>query len=245
MMGGLPLIPVTRHELAERFLTDWLRNQDRSARPVFSTSANGHVLALAARDQKFLEMLQTADHIDADGMPLVLASRFLASRPLPERIATTDFIHDVARIVADHPVRFFLLGASEEENRAAVERLRCLYPSLVVAGHHGFYAVHEEAAIVRQIQEFRTDLLWVGLGLPREHDFVMRQRGKLYGVTWIKTCGGLFNFLSGTRSRAPLWLQNIGMEWLWRMMQEPKRLGLRYISTNGTALRLLWQHRAQ
>lgn len=245
IVGGLPLSPVTRQGLALRFLADYLANTDRKAESVFSTSANGHVLALAARDPAFRAMLEEADHIDADGMPLVLASRYLATRALPERIATTDFIHDVALTVKGQPVRFFLLGASAEENQGAIQRLRHLYPYLHIDGHHGYYDPRDEAALVGRILDFQTDLLWVGLGLPREHAFVLRQRKNLRGVTWIKTCGGLFNFLSGSRSRAPLWVQNIGMEWVWRMLQEPSRLAPRYVTTNGEALRLLWRHRAR
>ena len=245
MVGGLPIVPATRQGLALCFLSDYLANLDRAADPVFSTSANGHVLALAARDPAFRAMLYEADHIDADGMPLVLASRFLAAKSLPERVATTDFIHDVALTVKGQPVRFFLLGASPEENQGAVQRLRHLYPYLHIEGHHGYYEPCDEMGIVRRILDFKTDFLWVGLGLPREHAFVLRQRTNLRGVTWIKTCGGLFNFLSGSRSRAPLWIQNIGMEWLWRMLQEPSRLAPRYLTTNGEALRLLWRHRAR
>lgn len=242
-IGGLQIHSATRAELAACFMADWRANRTRSALPVFSTSANGHVLALAARDMEFRAMLDQANHIDADGMPLVIASRYLARKALPERIATTDFIHDVARAAAGEPVRFFLLGASESENAEARAKLRALYPSLAMAGHHGFFNEGEEANIVAQIQTFKTDLLWVGLGVPREHRFVLRNREALRGVTWIKTCGGLFNFLSGSRKRAPLWVQQSGFEWLWRTLQEPARLGPRYLATNGEALRLMWRHR--
>lgn len=243
MVGGLPIYRATRMQLAQRFITDWRANQGRVARPVFSTSANGNVLALAARDPAFHAMLREATHIDADGMPLVIASRYLARNALPERIATTDFIHDVARVAASHPVRFFLLGAREDENERAIQRLRQLYPALLLSGHHGYFGRDDEPMVLKRIRDFRTDLLWVGLGVPREHAFALRHRDALRGVTWIKTCGGLFNFLSGSRPRAPIWLQNSGFEWLWRAMQEPARLGPRYLATNGEALRLMWRHR--
>lgn len=243
MVGGLPIHRATRAELAQAFMRDWRSNQDRVARPVFSSSANGNVLALAARDPAFRAMLCEADHIDADGMPLVIASRYLAHDALPERIATTDFIHDVARAAAGHGIRFFLLGAHETENGRAVDTLRRLYPALAIAGHHGYFGPEDEPAVLERIREFRTDLLWVGLGVPREHAFALRNRDALRGVTWIKTCGGLFNFLSGSRPRAPLWVQNAGFEWLWRTLQEPARLGPRYLATNGEAIRLMWRHR--
>lgn len=245
IIGGLPIYKATRAAFAHQFLHDWQENKGKNNRPRFSTSANGHVLALAARDELFRSLLETADHIDADGMPLVIASRYWANQALPERIATTDFIHDVAKVAHGKPIRFFLLGSDRETNAAAVAVLRRLYPWLVVDGHHGYFNAESEANLVETINNFRPDLLWVGLGVPREHQFVLRYRDQLRGVTWLKTCGGLFNFLAGQRRRAPRILQNIGLEWAWRIMQEPVRLGPRYWATNGEALRLMWRYRVR
>jgi len=244
-IGGLPITKTNRIGMAQQFLSDFRGNHDRKSLPRYSTSANGHVLALAEGDIEFRKMVLEADHIDADGMSLVIASRILARDRLPERIATTDFIHDVARIVEKHDVRFYFLGATPANNAKAVDVLRAAYPWLTITGHHGFFNRTDEKSILTSIQSFKPDILWVGLGVPREHEFVVRNRDKLCGITWIKTCGGLFDFLAGARRRAPLWVQNIGLEWLWRMAQEPARLGPRYWSTNGAALRLMWRYRAQ
>lgn len=244
MVGGLPITKTTRIGLAQAFLDDLEQTRRRPAVPKYSTSANGHVLALAAKDARFRKMIEAAAHIDADGMPLVIASRYWAADALPERIATTDFIHDVAQVSQGSEVRFFLLGAKRDINTAAVSFLRARYPWLIVEGHHGYFSQCDEPDVLKVIHTFKPDLLWVGLGVPREHEFVLRHRDQLCGVTWIKTCGGLLDFLAGQRRRAPLWLQKMGFEWLWRLAQEPARLGPRYWATNGQALRLLWQHRA-
>lgn len=242
-IGGLPIYAVKREEFACEFLQDLASNEARNVLPKISTSANGHVLALADLKPEFRTLLMQADHIDADGMPLVIASRLLSSRALPDRIATTDFIHDIAKKSQERRIRFFLLGATKQENDAAQARLRFLYPDLILSGHHGYFHEDEKAIIIDQINAFRTDLLWVGLGIPREHQFAVKNRAQLRGVTWIKTCGGLFNFLSGSRKRAPLTMQKLGLEWVWRALQEPSRLGPRYLSTNHEALRVLWRYR--
>jgi exopolysaccharide biosynthesis WecB/TagA/CpsF family protein len=244
-IGGLPITKMTRFEMAQEFLRDYHCNPDEKRLPRFSTSANGHVLALAERDAEFRRVLLEADHIDADGMPLVIASRYLAHDRLPERIATTDFIHDVAKTMMESTARFYLLGATPANNAKAIDELRSAYPWLAISGHHGYFDSADEENILTSIRSFKPDLLWVGLGVPREHEFVVRNRNKLCGITWIKTCGGLFDFLAGERRRAPLWVQHIGLEWLWRMAQEPARLGPRYWSTNGEALRLMWRYRSQ
>ena len=244
-IGGVPIDCLTRSELTQKFLHDLSENKGRDRLPVFSTSANGHVLALAERNEAFRDMLLQADHIDADGMPLVIASRYLARRALPERIATTDFIHDLAKLSAKTELRFFLLGATADENARAIATLKALYPRLNISGYHGFWGDADAHSVMERIKASEPDILWVGLGVPREHAFVLRFREELRGVTWIKTCGGLFNFLSGSRKRAPLWMQAMGFEWAWRMAQEPKRLGPRYVLTNGKALQLLWRYRGQ
>jgi len=83
------------------------------------------------------------------------------------------------------------------------------------------------------------DILWVSMGVPREQQFIVRNRHRLTSVGVIKTSGGLFDWLSGSRPRAPVWMQNAGLEWLWRVWLEPKRLGWRYLKTNPLAAYLL------
>jgi exopolysaccharide biosynthesis WecB/TagA/CpsF family protein len=201
------------------------------------TSANGHVISRCARDPTFHALIKQADAIDADGMSVVFASQWLTDSPLSGRVATTDYFHDAAAAAAKYGISFFLLGATPEENERAVSKIRDLYPRLRIAGyHHGFFGINDEKRLVIEITQSRTDILWVGLGVPREHEFITRNRRRLRGVTWAKSCGGLFNFLSETNRRAPEWMQVAGLEWLHRVMLEPKRLFWRYFSTNVHAI---------
>jgi N-acetylglucosaminyldiphosphoundecaprenol N-acetyl-beta-D-mannosaminyltransferase len=236
-IGSIPIMALSREEWVRLMITDCRRNKDRRELPKFMTSANGQVISRCARDPTFQALIKQADAIDADGMSVVFASRLLTGSPLPERVATTDFFHDAAAAATQHGISFFLLGATREENKKAVSKIRDLYPELKIAGyHHGFFDADEENKILREIRVSRTDILWVGLGIPREHEFIMRNRYKLRGVAWAKSCGGLFNFLSGTNRRAPKWMQVAGLEWSHRVMLEPKRLLWRYFSTNGHAI---------
>jgi exopolysaccharide biosynthesis WecB/TagA/CpsF family protein len=173
------------------------------------------------------------DAIDVDGMPLVYLSWLTNAGPLPERIATTDFFHDAARAATEHGMSFYLLGADKEENTRAVRAIQGLYPKLRIAGHHhGYFSPMEEEDLIVEIKDRGTDVLWVGLGVPREQAFMVRNRTRLEGLTWVKSCGGLLNFLSGTRRRAPYWMQRAGLEWAFRVAQEPRRLIGRYTVTN-------------
>ena len=98
--------------------------------------------------------------------------------------------------------------------------------------------------MVQQVAAAKPDVLWVGMGVPREHEFIVRNRTRLVGVTWIKSCGGLFKFISGRDRRAPQWVQESCLEWAFRLGREPRRLFMRYCRTNPHALYLIYKHRA-
>ena len=122
-----------------------------------------------------------------------------------------------------------------------MRRARALYPELDIVGYNSGYLRRDgdEDRIIETINEARPDILWLGLGVPREQEFAMRNRDRLRGVGLIKTSGGLFDFLSGKNSRAPAWMQQVGLEWAYRIYLEPRRLAGRYLMTNPHALFLL------
>ncbi len=232
-MGGLPIAVVTRAEAAS-FL-DRAASEPRhpGRQPLYVTSANGEVLSRVARDPFVRSLFQAADVIHADGQSMVLASRLGVGPRLPERVATTDLFHDVARLAERTGTTFYLLGGTAEVMAATVERVRRAYPKLKIVGaRNGYIAPGEEDGVIDAINEARPDILWIGMGVPVEQRFVVRNRARLTGVGVIKTSGGLFDFLSGRRSRAPGWMQAASLEWLYRIVLEPRRLIVRYLTTN-------------
>lgn len=243
-LAALPITDATIDETAQDFILRATSERVAGARPFYSTSANGQVIALCHHDREFDAMLRQADQIHADGMSLVIFSRKFCRQALRERVATTDLVHAVARRAEETGSRFYFLGGSEEVNRAAVEEMQTLYPRLVFSGRrNGYFSRAEEEAILADIAASKTDILWVGFGIPLEQRFVSRNLDRLSGVAVIKTCGGLFDFLAGKNSRAPQWMQDMGLEWLYRAMLEPKRLGKRYLLTNPIAIYSLLKHR--
>jgi exopolysaccharide biosynthesis WecB/TagA/CpsF family protein len=243
VLGGLPIVRATTDEAAAGFIEQALRARGQNERPLYSTSANGQVLALCVRNREFMKLMLEADQIHADGMPMVHYSKLLCDVPLPERVATTDLVHAVANRAQDVGATFYFLGGSEEINSRAVAAMRKLYPRLRFVGQrNGYFGPDEEEAIVADIREKRPDFLWVGLGFPFEQQFVSRNIDKLRGVGVVKTSGGLFDFLSGKNPRAPLWMQRRGLEWAYRMYNEPRRLTLRYMLTNPVAVYALLRY---
>jgi len=239
-LGGLRLAVLDLEQTAN-FMVDMVFPQRRLSRPLYLTSANGEVLARCSTEPMTDRLFRSADLINADGQPLVTVSRFKSSTPLPERVATTDLFHVVARKAQATGLTFYMFGADEGENATAVANVRKLYPDLKIAGHcHGFLRGDALRAKVDEINGLAPDYLWVALGVPYEQAFVEEYTSRLSNVGVIKTSGGLFNFLSGSRVRAPKWMQATGLEWAWRIWLEPRRLFWRYLTTNPRALYLLF-----
>lgn len=243
LLGRLPITQTDIETSAAGFIAQALAARGGGRRPFYSTSANGQVLALCGKDPEFLGLMRGADQIHADGMPMVLYSRRFSKTPLPERVATTDLVHAVARRAEAAGVSFYFLGASEEVNARAVEAMQKAYPKLVFAGRrNGYFKPEDEDAVIAEVNAAKPDILWIGLGVPLEQRFVSRNINRLTNVGLIKTSGGLFDFLSGRNSRAPAWMQSAGLEWIYRAWLEPRRLAMRYLTTNPQAISALIRH---
>lgn len=240
VIGGVRTACASRADLAEAMVRDCLAaRQDASRRPRLVFDTNGHAVSLAARDADYRAALDAADIVHADGGVIVAASRAMGAGAVPERSATTDMIHDAAAAAAEAGLSFYLLGGTEEVNAECCRRLEALYPSLMLAGHrHGYFSDAEEPAICEAINESGADVVWVGLGKPKEQVFSVRNRDRLR-AGWLVTCGGCFNFVTGHYARAPGWMQRSGLEWAHRLASDPKKLFWRYATTNPHALYLI------
>lgn len=236
LLGGLPIAAVDRHDAAALMIAATRRHR-RGDHPFYFTSANGEVIARIQSDSAVAGLFHKADQILADGQPLVFASRWLCRQKLPERVATTDLFHDVATLAERDGVTFYLLGSTAAENETAVAIIRRRYPVLTIAGHcHGYLAGAALETKIDEINSLAPDILWLGLGVPREQIFVRDFAARLTNVGVVKTSGGLFDHLAEKTPRAPLWMQKAGFEWFWRMLMEPRRLFWRYLTTNPRAL---------
>jgi len=240
-IGGLPIAVIDRAKSAQLMIDTALRRRGTRQPPLIFSSANGQVISTCARHSHIRDLFLDSDLIHADGMPLVFVSRLFRKALLPERVCTTDLFHDVAAAAPQRGARFFFLGAAKSVVDTATQRVRTLYPELDIVGRSCGYLRREgdEERIVDIINSAEPDILWLGLGVPNEQSFAVRNRSRLTGVGLIKTSGGLFDFLSGKNARAPAWMQSAGLEWAYRMYLEPRRLSGRYLTTNPHALFLL------
>jgi N-acetylglucosaminyldiphosphoundecaprenol N-acetyl-beta-D-mannosaminyltransferase len=240
-LGGLRLAVLDIEQTAN-FMIEMAFPHRRLGRPLYLTSANGEVLSRCSTEPITERLFRSADLISADGQPLVAVSRLKSMTPLPERVATTDLFDVVARKAAAAGLTFYMLGATERENAAATARVQTMYSTLrIIRRCHGYLRGDALRAKIDEINRLAPDYLWLALGVPYEQAFVEEFAPHLYNVGLIKTAGGLFNFLSGSKPRAPRWMQNVGLEWVWRIWLEPRRLFWRYLTTNPRALYLLFK----
>ncbi len=233
VLGGLPVAVLDRQQTARLTIAAALARRGQHRPCLFFTTANGQVISLSAADPSVRRLFEKADLISADGMSVVFASRLGGGMHLPERVATTDAFHDAAKIACETGATFYFFGGNEDVSRRATARAQELYPDLQIIGRSsGYFDPEEEYDVVERINDAAPDVLWVGLGVPYQQQFIRRNLRKLTGVGVAKSCGGLFDFLAGKNRRAPEWMQKVGLEWAFRVMEEPGRLVWRYMTTN-------------
>jgi N-acetylglucosaminyldiphosphoundecaprenol N-acetyl-beta-D-mannosaminyltransferase len=180
------------------------------------------MLVAAHDDPGFRRLLNQADLNVADGVGVVLASRWLGM-PLPERITGSDGIHHLAEHSARSGYRIFLLGAAPGVAETVAQKLQAAHPGLQVAGSYaGSPREEERDEIVGRVRSADPDLLFVAYGVPAEEIWIAENRERL-GVPVMIGVGGTFDFVAGLAHRAPLWIRRMGLEWLYRLGREPWR----------------------
>lgn len=173
----------------------------------------------------------TSDLILADGAAIVWASRLLG-QPLPERVAGIDLMMGMFSRGNEKRYRVYFLGASEEVSRKVVEKVGSDYPNLIVAGrHHGYFSETEEPSVIDDIATATPDILLVAMTSPKKEMFLARAMERI-SVPVSHGVGGSFDVVAGKVRRAPAVWQRLGLEWLYRVLQEPRRLWKRYLVTN-------------
>lgn len=185
-------------------------------------TVNPEFVMAAQKNHSFRETINQAEIVVADGVGIVLASRYLRT-PTPERVTGTDLVQQMAKAYADKGYRFFLLGAAPGIAEEASKKLAEMAPGIQIAGTYaGSPAPEEEESILERIRDAQADLLFVAYGAPAQELWIHRNLHRL-PVALAMGIGGAFDFLVGKQVRAPRSMQKMGLEWLYRLYREPKR----------------------
>lgn len=226
-VAGLAIDPMTEGEVVEHVVAALKRGEGGHL-----VTPNVDIGWAAAHDPEARQIIEGADLVVADGMPLVWAARLLGT-PVPGRVAGSDLIWSLSEAATFYRYPIYLLGGPPGVARQAAGRLTDRHPGLVVAGvdapPYGFETTQESCARVRDaVVAAAPRLVFVGLGFPKQ-DRLIAQLRKDLPATWFVGCGAAIAFAAGAVPRAPLWMQRTGLEWLFRLLNEPGRLARRYL----------------
>jgi N-acetylglucosaminyldiphosphoundecaprenol N-acetyl-beta-D-mannosaminyltransferase len=226
VLFGIPF-----HDLTMSETLDWIDRLIAKRRPAYLVTANLDFAAQASEDVELQRILVEAELVLCDGTPLVWASR-LTGKPLRERVAGSDLVPCLAAHAEKMGYRIFLLGGEISSLEGAAKNLQSRYPALPPVRFFSppFAPLHEfdNQEIIQEIQKEKPDILLVAFGCPKQEKWIYMHYRKL-GVPCCIGVGATIDFLAGKVSRAPAWVAKTGLEWIYRMLQEPKRLAGRYL----------------
>src|SRR5690554_4490274 len=189
----------------------------------------GKIVAMQ-HDEALRQSVLEADMINADGMSVVWASRFLG-KALPARVAGIDLMLELVKMAHEHGYKCYFLGARQEVVEKVVDTFSKEYSSSIIAGYRNGYFKEEEEQIAKDISSSGADMLFVAMSSPKKEIFVNKYK-QLMNVPFVMGVGGSFDVVAGVTKRAPLWMQNVGLEWFYRLIQEPTRMWKRYLVGN-------------
>ena len=220
----------------------------RQGKMSFITTPNVDHLVILEKNRELQEAYAQADLVLADGMPLVWFSRFYGT-PIKEKISGSDFLPKLCELAAQKGYRIFFLGGEDGVARKASQNLKVMFPELQIVGHYspeiGFENdLQQMENIDQRLKDARPDILVVALGCPKQEIFIVKNKDR-WKIPLSIGVGASLDFLAGKQKRAPRWMSNHGLEWLFRLKQEPIRMFKRYFLRDWRFLKLLWKYRNQ
>ena len=223
---------VTMEEAAEK-AKSFLRAEGQH----YICTPNPEIVMEARTDGELRKILKKADMVVPDGIGVVWASKYSEKR-LPERVAGYDLTQRLMRDLAGTEESFYFFGGAPGVAAAAARKMRKDYPGLKIVGvHNGYFDEKEEKKILEDIKKHSPSILLVGLGAPKQENWMYDHKGRVGGV--MIGVGAGFDYHAGNIKRAPAWMQKLSLEWLYRLAQDPKRLFKRYLVTNTRYLYLI------
>lgn len=224
---NIPIDALTMSETLERVdLAITLKKQ------IHHTVVNAGKVVMMQTDKELEKSVLEADIINADGQSIVWAANLLGCK-LPERVSGIDLMEALVKRSYDKGYKSFFFGASQEVVTKLVNIYKDQYSESIIAGQrNGYYDKSQEENIANKIADSGADILFVAITSPKKEIFLNKYKKQLQNVKFIMGVGGSFDVISGKVKRAPIWMQNFGLEWFYRFLQEPGRMWKRYLVGN-------------
>jgi N-acetylglucosaminyldiphosphoundecaprenol N-acetyl-beta-D-mannosaminyltransferase len=234
VLFGVPIDNLTLGETLDR-IEEMIRNGATHQHVVVNVDK---IVKLQA-DEQLRKAILSCDLINADGQPIVWASIIL-QQPIKERVTGVDLFASLVERCAQRGYRPYFLGARQEVVARVVDILKGRHPSLQIAGwRNGYWKPDEERDVVEGIRRTTPEVLFVAMSSPKKELFLSAWKQQL-SIPFVMGVGGTFDVVAGQVKRAPRWMQKSGMEWLFRLAQEPRRMWRRYLVEDMAFFRLVW-----
>lgn len=199
---------------------------------IHHTVVNAGKIVQMQIDKELEKSVVEADIINADGQAVVWAANFLGQK-LPERVSGIDLMEKLVKKSHENKYKCFFFGAKEEVVTELVDIYKKQYSDEIIADYrNGYFEKNQEEEIANQIAASRANMLFVAITSPKKEIFLNTYKKQLQNINFIMGVGGSFDVIVGKIKRAPIWMQNIGLEWLFRFLQEPIRMWKRYTIGN-------------
>lgn len=223
---GLPVDAITMKDTLR--LIEISIDQKRTIHHVVINAAK---VVNAQKDAELKKSITNCDIINADGQAIVWATKFLNS-PVPERVAGIDLMEELVKLSPKKGYKIFFLGAKEEIVKKVVDIYSSKYGREIIGGYrNGYFKKEEEMDIAKEIASSKSDILFVAITSPKKEIFLNTYKEYIQ-APFIMGVGGSFDVVAGFVKRAPIWMQKAGLEWFYRVIQEPKRMWKRYLVGN-------------
>ena len=211
---------------------DKIDNAIQNKQQLVHNCINANKVVLMENDRELRKSLNEADIISADGQAIVWSSR-LFGKSLPERVPGIDLMENLMGLAASKGYKVFLFGAKENIVEKVARHYNLLFKIPIVSGfRNGYFAAEDEQKIIDEINDSKAQMLFVAIPSPQKELFINKYRDQLQNVSLPMGVGGSFDVIAGTVSRAPRWMQDNGLEWLFRLIQEPRKMWRRYLLGN-------------
>jgi N-acetylglucosaminyldiphosphoundecaprenol N-acetyl-beta-D-mannosaminyltransferase len=223
---------------------DWIEQRVQQKQKSLLAFVNPDCLNIAYTQTNYLNILQTADRVLPDGIGINIGCRML-NQSLLANVNGTDLFPRLCERAAQSGFSLFLLGGLAGVADLAAQTMQQRYPELLIAGvQDGYFTTEQESRIIETINDSGASILLVGFGVPKQELWLAKHREQLHTIVYFGV-GGLFDYYSGRIPRAPVWMREIGLEWSWRLIQEPGRMWKRYVIGNPLFLYRVWLQRQQ
>lgn len=242
-MTRIQILNTTVDNLSMQETLALVQEKIQNKEQVHHVVVNAGKIAAMHKDLELRKSVNESHIINADGQAVVWASRFLG-KPIKERVAGIDLMAKLVEMAHRNKNKIFLFGAKEEVVKEVVDKYSNIYSPDIIAGYrNGYFSPSEEKEIAQQIADSGTQMLFVAISSPIKENFLYKHRDILKNVNLIMGVGGSFDVVAGKTKRAPLWMQNAGLEWFYRFLQEPKRMWKRYLVGNSKFIYLVMKER--